>query len=51
MRRFDFVYNEPRFGSIDIEGPEMIEEDAIREIEQKYPLAIDIEITGMEDID
>lgn len=44
--RYEFVYNEPGTGSIDIDGPGLTEEEAVREIEEKFPTYIDIEIIG-----
>jgi hypothetical protein len=50
MKKFEFAYNEPRLGSIEIEGPDISEEDILRMIEEEYPEAIDIEIIGFEEI-
>lgn len=43
MTKAKFAYNEPRFGEIETETV-MNEFELIREIEQMYPEAIDIEI-------
>jgi hypothetical protein len=51
MKRYEFFYNEPRVGSIDIDGPEDItEEDVIRHIELQFPEAIDIELGTFEEV-
>ncbi len=50
MKRYRFAYNEPRLGDIEIEGPDLTEEDILRSIEEAYPEAIDIEILEFEDI-
>ena len=48
----NFVYNEPGVGSIDVDADTIWENDAIvKLIEEKYPEYVDIEITGVEQID
>lgn len=41
---YKFTYNEPMFGDIEIEGPELDQDEVIKAIEQSYPEAVDIEI-------
>lgn len=48
MKKIKFAYNEPRIGDIEIEGPDMIEEDVLQIIEEQYPEAIDVEILETE---
>lgn len=50
MQKIKFAYNEPRIGDIDIEGPDMTEEDILRIIEDSYPEAIDVEIIETEQL-
>lgn len=50
MQKINFEYNEPRFGVIEVEGPDLGEEDILKLIEQEYPEAIDVEIIGREEI-
>jgi hypothetical protein len=49
MKRYEFFYNEPRVGFIDIDGPDMTEEDILRQIEQQYPEAVDVELGTYDD--
>jgi hypothetical protein len=46
----DFTYWSPMTGTFDYEGPEMTEEDILREIERQYPEATDIELIRLENI-
>lgn len=48
MKKIKFAYNEPRIGDIEIEGPDMNEEDILRLIEDQYPEAIDVEVIETE---
>lgn len=52
MVRAKFSYDEPRFGSIEIEGDTTgIDNDfVIDQIERMYPEAVDIEIIEIEEI-
>lgn len=50
MKKYEFFYNEPRVGSIEIDGPDMTEEDVLREIERQYPEAVDVELGTYEEI-
>lgn len=39
-----FAYNEPGFGTVDIEGPDVSEDYILDEIEKYYPSYIDVDI-------
>jgi hypothetical protein len=47
--RANFAYNEPRFGEISIEGPDVKEEDILKLIEEEFPHALDVEILDIEE--
>lgn len=48
MQKIKFQYDEPRYGDIEIDGPDMAEEDILRLIEEQYPEAINVEILETE---
>lgn len=46
--RQNFIYHVPMYGNIEVDGPDPLEEDVIKLIEQTHPEALDIELLGIE---
>lgn len=44
-----FAYNEPRIGNIEVTGPRLSNEEIMKQIEESFPEAIDIEILDIEE--
>ena len=51
MQKIKFVYDEPMIGELETEGDILDLEEIIKEIEEQFPEAINIEIIETEEID